>query len=108
MTDYNYASLFVQVFGGTVLHLIDQVYRSLPLGTIIDGRVLVVHGGISETTDLKLISDIDRHKVRRTYYVYPPTPIYTFMHTRFKSFFILNISSTIIIMRTHERSLRHP
>ncbi|ODM91769.1 Serine/threonine-protein phosphatase rdgC [Orchesella cincta] len=51
-----------KVFSGRLLTLIDQVYRSLPLGTIIDGRVLVVHGGISETTDLKLITDIDRQK----------------------------------------------
>lgn len=55
----------LQVFAGRLLTLIDQVYRCLPLGTIIDGRVLVVHGGVSETTDLRLITDIDRHKVKK-------------------------------------------
>lgn len=55
--------LSAQVFSGRLLTLIDHVYRCLPLGTIIDGRVLVVHGGVSEHTDLRLISDIDRQKV---------------------------------------------
>lgn len=52
-----------KVFAGRVLQLIDQVFRSLPLGTIIDGRVLVVHGGISDTTDLARLTELDRHKV---------------------------------------------
>ncbi|CAG7823996.1 unnamed protein product, partial [Allacma fusca] len=51
-----------KVFAGRILNLVDQVYRSLPLGSIIDGRVLIVHGGISEQTDLRLLEQVDRHK----------------------------------------------
>uniref|UniRef100_A0A673B1B9 Serine/threonine-protein phosphatase with EF-hands 1 n=1 Tax=Sphaeramia orbicularis TaxID=375764 RepID=A0A673B1B9_9TELE len=34
----------------------------LPLATVIDQKVLVVHGGISDTTDLDVISRVDRHR----------------------------------------------
>lgn len=46
-----------------LLKLIDEVYRWLPLGTIVNNRVLVVHGGISDSTDLDLIRSLDRGKV---------------------------------------------
>ncbi|KAG4066467.1 hypothetical protein HA402_007103 [Bradysia odoriphaga] len=45
-----------------LLKLIDEVYRWLPLGTIVNNRVLVVHGGISDSTDLDLIKSMDRAK----------------------------------------------
>ncbi|XP_073843618.1 retinal degeneration C isoform X2 [Musca autumnalis] len=45
-----------------LLKLIDEVYRWLPLGTVINNRVLVVHGGISDTTNLDLIKSLDRGK----------------------------------------------
>ncbi|TMW50216.1 hypothetical protein DOY81_004717 [Sarcophaga bullata] len=45
-----------------LLKLIDEVYRWLPLGTVINSRVLVVHGGISDTTNLDLIKSLDRGK----------------------------------------------
>nr|XP_040233901.2 serine/threonine-protein phosphatase rdgC isoform X1 [Anopheles coluzzii] len=45
-----------------LLKLIDEVYRWLPLGTIVNNRVLVVHGGISDSTDLDLIRSLDRGK----------------------------------------------
>lgn len=38
------------------------MYRWLPLGTIVNNRVLVVHGGISDSTDLDLIRSLDRSK----------------------------------------------
>lgn len=44
--------------------LIEEVYRWLPLGTIINNRILIVHGGISDTTDLDLLKSLDRGKVR--------------------------------------------
>lgn len=47
-----------------LLKLIEGVYRWLPLGTIVNNRVLIVHGGISDTTDLDLIRSLDRGKVR--------------------------------------------
>lgn len=46
-----------------LLKLIDQVYRHLPLGSIINNKIFVVHGGISENTDLNLIASVRRSKV---------------------------------------------
>lgn len=46
-----------------LLKLIDQVFRHLPLGTLINNKIFVVHGGISETTDLHLIASVRRSKV---------------------------------------------
>lgn len=45
------------------MKLIEQVYRFLPLGTLVNNKVLVVHGGLSDTTDLELIKSLDRTKV---------------------------------------------
>ncbi|KPI91275.1 Serine/threonine-protein phosphatase rdgC [Papilio xuthus] len=45
-----------------LLKLIEGVYRWLPLGTIINNRVFVVHGGISDTTDLDMVRSLDRDK----------------------------------------------
>ncbi|XP_044254358.1 serine/threonine-protein phosphatase rdgC isoform X2 [Tribolium madens] len=45
-----------------LLKLIEGVYRWLPLGTIVNNKVLIVHGGISDTTDLDLIRSLDRGK----------------------------------------------
>ncbi|XP_067643851.1 serine/threonine-protein phosphatase rdgC isoform X2 [Eurosta solidaginis] len=42
--------------------MIDEVYRWLPLGSVVNNRVLIVHGGISDTTDLDMIKSIDRGK----------------------------------------------
>lgn len=47
-----------------LLKLIDQVFRHLPLGTLINNKIFVVHGGISETTDLNLIASVRRSKVK--------------------------------------------
>lgn len=49
-----------------LLKLIEGVYRWLPLGTIINNRVFVVHGGISDTTDLDMIRSLERDKVINT------------------------------------------
>lgn len=45
------------------MKLIEEVYRWLPLGSIVNNRILIVHGGISDTTDLDLIKSLDRGKV---------------------------------------------
>ncbi|KAK6620486.1 hypothetical protein RUM44_006888 [Polyplax serrata] len=45
-----------------ILKMIESVYRWIPLGTIIDKKVLVVHGGISDITDLECIKKIERQK----------------------------------------------
>ncbi|CAG9859784.1 unnamed protein product [Phyllotreta striolata] len=43
-----------------LLRLIEGVYRYLPLGTIVNNQVLIVHGGISDITDLDTIKALDR------------------------------------------------
>lgn len=64
MEVYNSCSyVTIQHNADRLLKLIENVYRWLPLGTIINNRVLVVHGGISDTTDLDLIKSLDRGKV---------------------------------------------
>ncbi|KAJ8978307.1 hypothetical protein NQ317_008179 [Molorchus minor] len=45
-----------------LLKLIEGVYRYLPLGTIVNNKVLIVHGGISDSTDLEMIRSLDRGK----------------------------------------------
>lgn len=35
----------------------------LPLATLIDQKVLIIHGGISDTTDLDMLEKIQRDKV---------------------------------------------
>ncbi|KAK8748422.1 hypothetical protein OTU49_016134, partial [Cherax quadricarinatus] len=48
--------------GPRILRLLEEVYRWLPLVTVIDNKVMVVHGGISSDTDLSYITNIDRSK----------------------------------------------
>lgn len=48
--------------GKKILKLIHKIFSWLPLATVIDHKVLVVHGGISDTTDLDTIVKVDRHK----------------------------------------------
>ncbi|XP_072921165.1 serine/threonine-protein phosphatase with EF-hands 2 isoform X2 [Hemitrygon akajei] len=51
-----------QVHGTRILKLLQSVFSWLPLATVIDEKVLIIHGGISETTDLNFLGKIDRHK----------------------------------------------
>lgn len=53
------------------------MYRWLPLGTIVNNRVLVVHGGVSDSTDLDLIRSLDRGKVKMT-----ATTLFVFSYVR--------------------------
>ncbi|KAH9496024.1 Serine/threonine-protein phosphatase with EF-hands 2 [Bulinus truncatus] len=46
-----------------VIAMFNEIFCSLPLATIVDQKVLVVHGGISEHVDLRFIETIDRKKV---------------------------------------------
>lgn len=43
--------------------MFQDVFSLLPLATVIDNKVLIVHGGISDKTDLDFLSTVERHKV---------------------------------------------
>ncbi|XP_030598229.1 serine/threonine-protein phosphatase with EF-hands 2 [Archocentrus centrarchus] len=51
-----------RVHGKKILKLLQKIFSWLPLATVIDHKVLIVHGGISDTTDLNIIARLDRHK----------------------------------------------
>lgn len=57
----------LQVHGKKILKLLQKIFSWLPLATVIDHKVLIVHGGIADTTDLDTIAKVDRHKVRAFY-----------------------------------------
>lgn len=50
--------------GKRILKLLQKIFSWLPLATVIDQKVFVLHGGISDTTDLSVLTRVDRHKVR--------------------------------------------
>ena len=56
----------VQSHGSEILQLLQDIFSLLPIATVIDNKVLIVHGGISDTTDLDFLRTIERHKVRWT------------------------------------------
>ncbi|GIY29982.1 hypothetical protein CDAR_106462 [Caerostris darwini] len=45
-----------------ILRAVEDLYGWLPLATIVDNKVFVVHGGVSDCTTLKDIATLDRHK----------------------------------------------
>ncbi|XP_053107333.1 serine/threonine-protein phosphatase with EF-hands 2 isoform X2 [Hemicordylus capensis] len=49
--------------GSKILKLLRSVFSCLPLATLIDQKVLIVHGGVSDKTDLEQLAKIDRRKV---------------------------------------------
>uniref|UniRef100_A0A673KX66 Serine/threonine-protein phosphatase n=1 Tax=Sinocyclocheilus rhinocerous TaxID=307959 RepID=A0A673KX66_9TELE len=53
-----------QVHGKMILKLLQKIFSWLPLATVIDQKVLILHGGISDKTDLNVIAKLDRHRVR--------------------------------------------
>ncbi len=53
----------VQTHGREILQLFQDVFSLLPVATVIDGKILIVHGGISDQTDLDVLSSLERHKV---------------------------------------------
>uniref|UniRef100_F7BM36 Serine/threonine-protein phosphatase n=1 Tax=Equus caballus TaxID=9796 RepID=F7BM36_HORSE len=62
-----------KLHGRKILQLLEDVYTWLPIGTIIDNEVLVIHGGISESTDLNLLHHMERNKMKSV--LMPPFPI---------------------------------
>ncbi|NWJ07237.1 PPE1 phosphatase, partial [Crypturellus undulatus] len=53
-----------QVHGKVILYLLEDVFSWLPLATVVDSKVLILHGGISDTTDLDFLNLFERSKVR--------------------------------------------
>ncbi|XP_062992049.1 serine/threonine-protein phosphatase with EF-hands 2 isoform X2 [Elgaria multicarinata webbii] len=49
--------------GSKILKMLQNVFSSLPLGTLIDQKVLIVHGGVSDKTDLDQLAMVDRQKI---------------------------------------------
>uniref|UniRef100_A0A8C1GMM5 Serine/threonine-protein phosphatase n=1 Tax=Cyprinus carpio TaxID=7962 RepID=A0A8C1GMM5_CYPCA len=50
--------------GREMLQLLQDVFSLLPLATVIDNKVLIVHGGISDKIDLDFLSTVERHKYK--------------------------------------------
>ncbi|XP_062874381.1 serine/threonine-protein phosphatase with EF-hands 2 [Trichomycterus rosablanca] len=51
-----------KLHGKRILKLLQKIFSWLPLATVIDQKVLIVHGGISDSTDLATVARVDRHK----------------------------------------------
>lgn len=45
-----------------IVQLTEELYSWLPIATLIDNKVFVVHGGVSSETDLKVVAAINRHQ----------------------------------------------
>ncbi|KAG9485713.1 hypothetical protein GDO78_008676 [Eleutherodactylus coqui] len=56
--------IFYKIHAKKILHLLGDVYSQLPLATIIDNKVLILHGGIADTTDLDFLTSIERSKYK--------------------------------------------
>ncbi|XP_051279046.1 serine/threonine-protein phosphatase with EF-hands 2 isoform X3 [Dicentrarchus labrax] len=50
-----------KMHGKRILKLLQKIFSWLPLATVIDQKVLVLHGGISDITDLSILARLDRH-----------------------------------------------
>ncbi|XP_031797905.1 serine/threonine-protein phosphatase with EF-hands 2 [Sarcophilus harrisii] len=55
-----------KVNGKKILKMLQEVFCWLPLATLIDEKVLIIHGGISDKTDLELLEKLERHKIIST------------------------------------------
>ncbi|CAI9172128.1 unnamed protein product [Rangifer tarandus platyrhynchus] len=55
-----------KIHGKKILKLLQDVFCWLPLATLVDEKVLILHGGVSDRTDLELLAKLDRHKVVST------------------------------------------
>uniref|UniRef100_A0A3Q2QAD4 Serine/threonine-protein phosphatase with EF-hands n=1 Tax=Fundulus heteroclitus TaxID=8078 RepID=A0A3Q2QAD4_FUNHE len=56
-----------KIHGKRILKLLQKIFSWLPLASVIDQKVLVLHGGISDSTDLGVLAKANRHNVRNTH-----------------------------------------
>ncbi|KAJ7327225.1 hypothetical protein JRQ81_016984 [Phrynocephalus forsythii] len=49
--------------GSRIMKVLQNLFSCLPLATVVDGKVLIVHGGVSDITDLGQLAKIDRFKI---------------------------------------------
>ncbi|KAM9577337.1 serine/threonine-protein phosphatase with EF-hands 1 [Trichechus inunguis] len=61
-----------RVYGNEILKILEDVYTWLPIATIVDNDILIIHGGLSESTDLNLLHRIERNKMKSV--LMPPIP----------------------------------
>lgn len=59
-----YLLILFQDYATKVVRVFEDVFSWLPLATVIDQKILVTHGGVSDRTDLSYLASIDRHRVR--------------------------------------------
>ncbi|XP_028729094.1 serine/threonine-protein phosphatase with EF-hands 1 [Peromyscus leucopus] len=62
-----------KLHGRKILQILEEVYTWLPIGTIIDDEILIIHGGVSESTDLNTLHCLQRNKMRSV--LMPPMSI---------------------------------
>ncbi|XP_013365648.1 PREDICTED: serine/threonine-protein phosphatase with EF-hands 2-like, partial [Chinchilla lanigera] len=55
-----------KIHGKKILRTLQDVFCWLPLATLVDEKVLILHGGVSDRTDLELLAKLDRHKIVST------------------------------------------
>uniref|UniRef100_G3T8Y9 Serine/threonine-protein phosphatase with EF-hands n=1 Tax=Loxodonta africana TaxID=9785 RepID=G3T8Y9_LOXAF len=55
-----------KIHGKKILKTLQDVFSWLPLATLVDEKVLILHGGVSDMTDLELLAKLDRHKYSST------------------------------------------
>ncbi|XP_042665417.1 serine/threonine-protein phosphatase with EF-hands 1 isoform X1 [Centrocercus urophasianus] len=53
-----------KVHGMTILYHLRDVFSWLPLATLVNNKVLIVHGGISDSTDLDSLNLLERNKLK--------------------------------------------
>ncbi|KAH0615771.1 hypothetical protein JD844_026243 [Phrynosoma platyrhinos] len=55
--------IFHKEHANKIMKLLQSVFSCLPLGTLVDKKVLIVHGGVSDTTDLDRLAKINRRRI---------------------------------------------
>lgn len=89
--------------GKRILKLLQKIFSWLPLATVIDQKVLVLHGGISDSTDLSVLARVDRHNVRKDHMSVINRP-----HFHFVSFLVRQVLRQSMFFFQYVSALRPP